>query len=243
MAKKKTPRKNVAKKATKRAAKKSPLVPNKKAVQTKVNKRVAVQYLIFVADDEDNGKEVMHAAPLATADASYLCDRVIPTLRPLSDEEYMTGPVIILRTLARFSYVLFEQELYWCAEWQPGLVVIRFSPHREMAWTGIRSPIPNFGRREPLPEDLAAYDEDAENHQYNLVFKAWDAQFDEDHRRWKKFKPASKAVQAEFEAALAKVNDLGDQLQARFGDDKSGAAAKKCQENMNQWLGEGIRLK
>jgi len=108
---------------------------------------------------------------------------------------------VILKTAARYSYVLDGCDLYWCIEWDPGLVVVRMSPGKELEWVALRSPIPNFGGREPLPEDgdPDEYDEDAENPQYNLVFRPWDAQFDEEYREMRSFAPADEEVRARVE--------------------------------------------
>ena len=54
-------------------------------------------------------------------------------------------PAAILHTFARYSYIIYRNNVYWCAEWEPGLIVVRFSPDGSLAWTALRSPIPNFG--------------------------------------------------------------------------------------------------
>src|SRR5947209_5162586 len=141
------------------------------------------RYVIFVDG-------VMLAAPLDDGDYQYFADHIMPSLRPLSDEQYMEGPAVILHTFARYSYILYRDDVYWCAEWEPGLVVVRLSPDGRLAWTAMWSPVPNFGGREPAAEDVRDYDEDAENRQYNLVFTAWDAQFDAADREWRSFRPA-----------------------------------------------------
>lgn len=197
---------------------------------------VEARYVIFVDDD-------MFVAPLEESDFQYLADHIVPNLQPLSDEDYLAGPAVLLQTPAPSSYILYRQEVYWCAEWEPGLVVVRFSPDGRMAWTALRSPIPNFGGREPMEEDERLYDEDAENHQYNLVFKAWDAQFDEDDRESRSFQEAEAEIESAYQAALAHANQLGEQIQARYSDDdKFSAWAEQCKSNIGAWAGEGIRI-
>jgi len=184
----------------------------------------------------------MQYAPVGAEDAAYLVDRVIPTLQPLTDEDYMHGPAVILHTLARYSYILLGDDVYWCVEWDPGLIVISLSPDGRLAWTAVRSPIPNFGGRTPSPQDLDD-DELAENHTYNLVFRAWDAQFDEEYRKCDKYKRAPESVVALHGAALEHVSSLGDVLQAKCSQkDAYQEWAEVCKRNLTAWAGEGHRL-
>ena len=176
------------------------------------------------------------------ADADYL-RRIAEHLEPISDADYMTRQAMFLQTLARFSYVLCDADLYWCVEWDPGLIVTRFSPDGALAAAAFRSPVPNFGGRKATKTEMASWDEDAENHQYNLVFSAWDAQFDAQWRKWRKFKAAAKKTQSGFQAALAHVDSLGAQLEKTY---RSQAAVDKwqrqCKKNLDAWAGEGVRL-
>jgi hypothetical protein len=199
------------------------------------------RYVIFV--DQEGQEGVMLTAPLDEDDREYFVKGVLPTLRPLSDEDYMNGPAVILHSWARFSYILMGRTVYWCAEWQPGLIVVRFSPDGQMAWSGLRSPIPNFGGRTPNAEDLQNADEDAENHQYNLIFHAWDAQFEEDTREWRSFRRADNRTAEVYKAALAHVQALGEQMEARYsGTDRFNPWADRCKANLTKWAGEGIRV-
>jgi hypothetical protein len=200
-----------------------------------------IQYVIFVDQNDETG--VMFTAPLEDADRDYFVKGIVPTLRALSDEEYLNGPAVILHTLARFSCILYGDDVYWCAEWQPGLIVVRFSPNGEMAWSALRSPIPNFGGRTPNAEDLRQAEEDPENHQYNLVFKAWDAQLDEDWRQWRSFKPADATTAKAYQTALTHVQALGEQMEARYSEgSKFGRWVEGCKRNLMEWSGEGIRV-
>ncbi|KAF0811384.1 hypothetical protein IGB42_04150 [Andreprevotia sp. IGB-42] len=198
-----------------------------------------MQYLIQVT--EDNDEEQMYAAPVADDDARYLKQYVAPTLQPLSMPDYMHGPAVLLHTFARFSYILDEQHLYWCIEWNPGLLVLRFAVDGSMGWTAIRSPVPGFGGQEELEADVLAYDDDAENHQRNLVFTAWNSLFDKQYRKWYAFVPATQAVAARHEQLLQGVNTAGEQLQQRYADTFE-AWAKDCRQRIADWAGEGVRL-
>jgi hypothetical protein len=198
-----------------------------------------MQYVNFAYEDSD--ESTLYTGPVPENDAAYL-RQAATHLQPLSDEEYMTGPAVILHTMAKFSYVLDGDELYWCVEWQPGLLVVKMTPEGDLQWVALRSPIPNFGGREPLPEDGDPDEYDSgDNPQYNLIFTPWDAQFDKQEREWKSFVPADAEVQARFEKALARVNALGDVMESRYAGDDSWR--KVCKENLKKWAGEGVRLK
>lgn len=197
-----------------------------------------MQYINFVPSDGDEWS--MHTAPVAEDDAAYL-RRVIATLRPLSREDYMNGPAVVLHTLAKSSYVLDGQDVLWCVEWDPGLIVVRLSPDSELAWTAIRSPTPDFGGREADEADWEAYDDDADNPQYNLIFVPWDAQFDAQKREWSSFVPADDDTQTRFQNALKCVDELGEIMETRYSKDHD-TWAQRCKQNLEEWSGEGIRL-
>ncbi len=201
-----------------------------------------MQYVNIVF--EDSNEAVMHTAPVPDGDAAYL-RQAAKHLKPLSDEEYMTGPAGILHTMAKYSHVLDGDNLYWCVEWEPGLVIVRMrhGQNMEMEWVALRSPVPNFAGREPLPEDGDPDDYDGDdNPQYNLIFTPWDAQFDQQDREWKSFTPADDDVQSRFQNALARVNALSDLMQSRYTDD-SEKWLERCTDNLEKWAGEGVRLK
>jgi hypothetical protein len=202
--------------------------------------KAQAHYIIFV---EQDGTEVMMSAPLDNDDQRYFEKGILPNMKPLSDDEYSHGPAAILRTLARFSYVLFKKDVYWCAEWDPGLIVVRFSPRGFLSWTALRSPIPNFGGRKPLKEDAKNFDENAENHQYNLVFKAWDAQFDALWRKHRAFVRSPEAIAKAYRAALDHANEIAESLEARYSKEpKYSQWIEKCKRNLRRWAGNGIRV-
>lgn len=197
-----------------------------------------MQYLIFVCRDDDD--PIMYTAPVASGDAAYL-QRITAEFRPLSEEDYLNGPAVVLETAARYSYVLSGQELFGCVEWGPGLIVVRFSPNEELAWAAIRSPVPNFGGREADDAEWHDYDEDADNPQYNLVFVPWDAQFDAQKREWNSFVPADSDVRSRFRNAVARVDRLAEIAEQRFSGDRD-AWFERCNRNLASWCGDGIRL-
>nr|WP_288498467.1 hypothetical protein [uncultured Pseudomonas sp.] len=194
-----------------------------------------MKYVIFIS--EQSCPDGMYTGPVAPQDADYFNRSVIPHLQLLSNEEYLDGPAAILKTGARYSYLLSGEDIYWCVEWEPGLVVVKFSPDTSMAWAALRSPVPNFGDRVALEVDTAQYDEDEENHQYNLVFRSWDAQLDEDHRVWGDFEAASPGEEAVFNAAIRHANRLSNQHQC---DEQ---AHRERLARLTARCGEGIRVK
>jgi hypothetical protein len=199
-----------------------------------------MKYMIYAQYPRQ--EDTLLCAPVGLEDATYLRERVLPTMHPLSEDKYKTGAAVILRTAARWSYVLWEKSVIWCVEWMPGLLVFKFTCDAEMLWTAIRSPVPEFGGREAAEADVRAYDEDAINHQYNLVFRAWDAQFDEDYRRTRNFTPATDTEVAAYLAALHYVNELEAELTAVISDPNYSAWVENCSKNVATWAGEGVRL-
>lgn len=199
-----------------------------------------MQYVNFVYDSND--VPTLHTGPVSETDAAYL-RKAASHLKPLSDEDYMAGPACLLHSWAKASYVLDDHDLYWCVEWDPGLLVVKMTPNKELQWVALRSPVPNFGGRVPLPEDGSPdeYDED-NNPQYNLIFTPWDAQFEEQLRKWGSFVPADRDVQARFENALARVNALGSVVQSRYADARE-AWFSRCKQNIDDWCREGVRIK
>lgn len=199
-----------------------------------------MQYVMFVREDGD--EPTLHTGPVADADAAYL-GQAAGHLEPLADEEYVTGPAVILHTTARYSYVLDGDVLYWCVEWAPGMVMVRMEPDREMAWVALRSPVPNFGGRVPLPEDGDPDDYGEDNNpQYNLVFRSWDAQYDSQYREWRSFIPADADVQGRFKSASARADALVSIMESRFADDRDGWI-ERCKGNLEEWAGEGVRIR
>jgi hypothetical protein len=137
-----------------------------------------MQYVNFV--QENSGAPTMYTGPVADGDAAYL-RQATAYLKPLTDEQYITDPVGILQTMARYSYVLDGDALYWCIEWEPGLLIVKMAAEAELQWVALRSPVPNFAGREPLPEDGDPSENEVDdNPQYNLIFASWDAQFDKE---------------------------------------------------------------
>lgn len=199
-----------------------------------------MQFVNFVYEESDD--LTLYTGPVPDGDAAYL-RQAAAHLKSLSEDEYMTGPAAILHTMAKYSYVLDGEELYWCIEWVPGLVIVKMAPGKELQWVAVRSPIPNFGGREPLPDDGGPDDYDEDNNpQYNLVFTPWDAQYDKENREWGSFIPADDQVRMRFESALARVNALGSVLEACHAPN-SGSWFQLCQANLEKWCGEGLRLK
>lgn len=167
-----------------------------------------MKYIIFLYEDADpveTDEPVLWSCSVAPEEETYLREAVVPALRPLSEEAYRSGPAQILNTAARYSYVLDGSVVYWCVEWEPGLVVIRFAPDNSLAMAELRSPNPQFGGREATDEELSSYDEDNEeqSNQYHLIFDAWDAQFDPDARN--AWEVVDDDTRIRFDAALAQA--------------------------------------
>jgi hypothetical protein len=198
-----------------------------------------MQYVNFVF--EGGEEPTLYTAPVSDSDATYL-RRAVSYLKSLSDEDYLNGPAAILQTMAKYSYILDGNDLYWCVEWEPGLIVVKMAADTEMKWVALRSPVPDFGGREPLPEDGDPEDYVHDNNpQYNLIFVPWDAQFDPEEREWGSFALADVEVQTRFQNALAHANALGSGIEERLTNE-GDSWIKRCKQNLEASCGDGIRL-
>lgn len=166
-----------------------------------------MHYLIWVDDDMLHGD-------VADRQQEFLRDVVTPALQPLTGEDYKNGPAAILQTMARYSYVLDGGAVWWCVEWDPALLVVRFSADGTMQWAAVEGPSPTV-------DD----DEGHDDPRHKLVFDAWDAQFDEQPREWGGFSPAPPELEDRWEAAMAHVNQLADELIDELGDDEEAFEA------------------
>jgi hypothetical protein len=192
-----------------------------------------VQYIIqaFVSGDD----RIFMSREVDPSDAAYLREEVLPKMLPLSDDEYLNGgPAAILNTMARFSYILDGKDLYWCIEWDPGLLVIRFSPDNTLAWASKRSPNPHFGGN-PVSDEVE-WDPDENDPQYNLVFDAWDAQFDEDDRQ--DWVIAPEEMIERYRAALSHVEGLGHRVSELYADKAAYARWLEGCKSSRIWRGD-----
>lgn len=196
-------------------------------------------YIIEVGESSEQMER--YVAPVAEADEEYL-RRAVQHFVPLTLEQIAQGLSVIFQSGAQYSYVINENELLVCIEWQPGLLIVKVSEEQELQWVALRSPIPNFGGRVSLPEDgdPAEYD-DLDNPQYNVVFTPWDAQFDPDEREYYAFSPAGSDVVEHFERLRGRFDSMS-QPAPPFDHSAYEPWRRKCIENLNQWTGIGIRL-
>jgi len=196
-----------------------------------------VRYIIYV---EQGKRGKYFEGPVAEVDAGYL-QQGKQHLKRLDQNDYIHGFGGLLHLLTRYSYVLDEDRVYWCIEWDPGLIVIEFSPSGEMRWVPLRSPVPDFGGRTPLKEEQDRFDPEAPNSQVSLVFDPWSAQFDKEDRQDKAFSVADRESVQRFELALEVVNRLGEEIDARFGEDLE-TWVYQCEAHVQGIVGQGVRL-
>lgn len=193
-----------------------------------------MQYIIWV-DGEDSA--VLHVGPVADPEAAYL-GAALDHLEPVSDEDYLAGPAVIVSTAARSSYVLDGEDVLWCTEWEPGLLVFRFRPDATMQRVALRSPVPDFAGREASQEAIEAWDEEAPNPQYRLIFDAWDAQFEADTRAWLGFTVAQPDDLRRWQTAMSHVNGLHKSLDGRNSKREFSVAKAR----VAAWAGYGVTL-
>lgn len=196
-----------------------------------------MKYYFFALIDD---VETAHVGDVALPDQAYLQANVVPHLMAISADDYVNSLVVIMQTAARFSYVLTDNALYWCIEWDPGFIIVKFSTQPHVEWAALRSPIPNFGGRASLAEDELSYDEDADNPQYNLIFTPWDAQFDAQDRTWLKACQAIDEQKQQFASYLKYV----DSLDVPAPDEKEAYRQwfHDCKIRIGDMAGEGLRV-
>ena len=119
---------------------------------------------------------------------------------------------------------------------------MKVSLEHELQWVALRSPIPNFGGRVPLPEDGDPEEYDGlDNPQYNLVFTAWDAQFDSDEREYYEFTPAGSEVVELFQLLRGRLDSTA-QSTPTYEQPGYDQWRRECIENLSIWSGVGVRL-
>lgn len=190
-----------------------------------------------------NEKDNPLTAEVSESDRNYFKTYILPNLKPINETDYIEGFSSILHTAAKWSYILYKNKTYWLIEWNPGLIILELHDKDTINATALRSPIPNFGGRTPLDIDNDEnYDEDTENHQYNLIFDAWDSQFDKQYQEWNHFKPAHLEELKLFQDSLKYVNKLGDITQNKFQMDFKNYF-EKAKLNIEKWSKKGIITK
>lgn len=178
-------------------------------------------------------EDVMVTGPVSDGAATYLQDVVKPLLQPLSDDEYTGGPMAILRTPARHGYVLDGDSVYLCIEWKPGLVVVRFEPDAPMAWAALASPHPKDDT------DADDWPDETPDPQYDLVYDAWDAQFEVPERDDWDVVDAER--QARFEAATQHASTLASELRdTTDGDDDAEQRWMESCQSSPIWKGDVV---
>jgi hypothetical protein len=191
-----------------------------------------------------NKDSIPMTAKVSDLDSDYVKKYVIPSLEQITSNRYTDSFLAILHSYARWSYILYNNKLYWLIEWDPGLIVLEFTENEEIRAVALRSPVPDFGGREAIKDidNPDEYDEDAENPQYNLIFDAWDAQQDEQWQEWNHFEKASNEKTSQFDACLKYANKLGEQAHVKYND-CFNEYYKQATENINKWAGTGIVVK
>ena len=121
--------------------------------------------------------------------------------------------------------------------------ILELNNKETINFTALRSPIPNFGGREPLDIDNEdSYDENEDNPQYSLIFDAWDAQFDKQYQEWNNFNPANSDELKLFKDCLRYANKLGDLTQSKF-ENNFNDYFENAKQNIEKWAGIGIVAK
>jgi hypothetical protein len=150
--------------------------------------------------------------------ARYFREEVLPRFQPISLDQFVAGPIGISTTAARFSYVLDNEAVNWCIEWNPGLLVINVTPN-SMQWAARRSPNPEFGGRSATAAERERYAEweqswEKKHHlvqppQYGLIFDAWDDIVEQSFSGWQ---PASDLQSQTIRKVFDRLDGLAERL-------------------------------
>jgi len=173
-------------------------------------------------------------AAVGEREERVLREVALPALAAVSADEYRRGLSALRETFVKASVVLDEDCVFFCFECQPGLIVLRVGADSQLAAVALRSPRPDFGGREPLPDD-PPFDEDEQNPLYNLVFTPWDAQFDAELREYEGFTAAAGTESAQYERAMAALSTAAD------SHGPAGRPEARLQ-HLADWSGIGVRL-
>ncbi len=171
--------------------------------------------------------------PVRSLYTRYLREEVIPSFQPLTVEQYLGGPIGIVHTAARFSYVLDNSAVNWCIEWRPGLLVINVTPN-SMQWAARRSPDPQFGGRSATAAEIESYEKWeqawesqhlAPPPQYGLIFDPWTDILEQSFTDWK---PASEQQTLTIHKVFDWLDALAESLRGQSG-------GKTHAEQLEEW--------
>jgi hypothetical protein len=190
----------------------------------------------YIVTDHEGQEEVALIKPLENEEISYMRKEVIPRMKPLSKEDYLYGPAAILAAEPAFCYVLDGKHVYWCIEWDPGLLVIRFDDKGKMAYASLQALNPLFGNRTATLKEIQDYEDQGRDQQVELVYQGYNAQFeDADRTGWT---IAARPFRRTFDTAIEFVNVMHDQLEDGFGDDEAKVKAWQVRcEASPIWIG------
>lgn len=190
----------------------------------------------YIVTDHAGQSEVAMVKPLENILAQYMRKQVLPLMKPLSKDDYLYGPAAILGAEAAYSYLLDGSVVYWCVEWDPGLLVIRFDDKGKMAYAALQALNPLFGNRTATLADIKAYEERECDQQVELVYQGYDAQFeDADRTGWV---IATRPFRRAFDTAIEFVNVMHEKLEDGFGDDEAKVLAWQARcESSPIWKG------
>lgn len=196
----------------------------------------------FWVDKDDRNDSKLHVGDVSATAAAFIRLHVGQNLSSLDADTYNHGPLGLLSSAVSSVYIMDRDAVLWCTEWEPGLIVVRFSPGDEMRWAAFRDPRPDFADRTPLPGDS---DDDAnDNPLYSLIFDGWDAQngHDPDHDLpLINARPATKDEMARFATAMNGVHAIAFDAPERDTPEFE-AWVRRCYATIESFAGEGIRF-
>ena len=162
----------------------------------------------YVFYSEQHGKQFTR--PVSTESELYLNRFILLMMSPLSDDDYILGPLKLFGSLSKYIYILDNENVYWCISETPGLVLVKFSPNSFLEQATAPSPNPEYGGRKATEFEVQKYQEIDVNPQQFLIYDAWNEQFEKPLQE--DWKPLSEDGKVRFKAAIRHASDLASNL-------------------------------
>lgn len=156
-------------------------------------------------------------AEVSAEEKDYFEKAVLPLLKPISGEEYVNGFWAVLQTMAKYIYLLSETEMYWVTMWEGGLLTLTINPEGEM-----KAALTQAWEEEEWIEPA-----------YRLFYRGWDAQFEEEKRKWIGFKKANAHQRELYQSYLDLLNQYTDTIQKNQATRAN--YVEDCLDNLRLW--------
>jgi len=186
-----------------------------------------MHYVIEAWENGDGEEPTRLQVPARHDLAEYARSALLPRLRPIDPDTFRHSLNHMVGTAAKSVYFIENGALFWCVDWFPLLILVRFDPDQSIAAEAFRQPTPQHD--EPLPgEEPWDEDEDGLCPLYSLIYAVWDYQFDARDRAHIGAEP----IHPELDAIWAGTIEWLDAIGVADNDD--------WKQRLNDWTGTGL---